>query len=216
MASTAALSQVTLPAAPTATGQAATKAYVDQGLRTVSSLASITSPVTGQLALLTTDLMIYRYTGSAWLGILHTSPGAGFARYHRITTGQALAGSTVTKLAFNTTIASHADITANGGLDTFTLNRAGTWHVEANAAIPSVATGTGFTLWIANHNDTTRYELVNAKPNNVWITSHHVSCDFRFNAADQVSIWAYQDSSGSLTTDLTQMATSCSLKWTGP
>jgi hypothetical protein len=207
---------MTLPAAPTATGQASTKAYTDEGLRTVSSLASITSPVTGQLALLTTDSMIYRYTGSAWLGILHTAPGAGFARYHRLTTGQSIPTSAPTRLAFNTVVNSHADITANGAVDTFTLNRTGTWHLEANAAIPSVATGTGFTLWIGNQNETARYELVNQRPNTVWITSQHVACDFRFTAGDQVAFYVYHDVGSSVTLDLSQMATTCSLKWGGP
>lgn len=134
MSSRASLSQLTLPTAPTASGQAATKSYVDESLRTVSSLASITSPVTGQLALLTTDLMIYRWTGSAWLGIMHTAVDGGHARYRR-TTGQANAFVTGewTRQAYNVAVDTDADVSPNVAFDRFTMNRTGLWEIDASS-----------------------------------------------------------------------------------
>jgi hypothetical protein len=40
-----------------------------RGTVTTAALADITDPTTGQLAFLTTDLQIYRYTGSAWITV---------------------------------------------------------------------------------------------------------------------------------------------------
>lgn len=216
MTSRTALSQLTLPAAPTASGQASTKAYVDLGMRTVSDLNSISSPATGQLALLTTDLMIYRYTGSAWLGVMHTAPGGGFARYRKITTGQQLNSGAPTKLQFPTGVNTHGDISPNGAFDIFTLNRGGCWTINATAAIPGVATGNGFTLWVANQDDTSRYDLVNDKPNNGWISARHVTSEIVVSAGAQVAIWAYQDTGSQVTTDVAQINTVVSLRWTGP
>jgi hypothetical protein len=132
--SRSALSQLTLPAAPTAPGQTATKAYVDLGLRTVSDLNSITSPTTGQLALLTTDLMIYRHTGSGWLGIMHTTAGGGYAKYKRTSAqSNAFIAATWVRQAFNVAVDTSADVTPNAGFfDMFTLNRGGVWQVDAS------------------------------------------------------------------------------------
>lgn len=214
MASIAALSQLTLPVAPAASGQAATKAYTDEGLRTVSSLASITSPVTGQLALLTTDSMIYRYTGSAWLGVQHTAAGAGYARYERWTT-QAISSGTVTKLAFTTAASTHADVTANGSFDVFTLNRAGTWRIAATSGYPS-GTGSGRALWLGDSTDTARYEFVNVASNTGWITALHVTTTIRVSAAHQVAAFTYQDSGTSQDTEATQVRPSLTFFWEGP
>lgn len=133
MGARSSLSQLVLPAAPTASGQAATKAYADQGVRTWSSLGDITSPVTGQLALLTTDLMIYRYTGSAWLGIRHTAAGGGFAKYKRTSAqSAAFVAAQWTRQAFNVAVDTSADVTPNGSFNQFTLNRAGAWDIDAS------------------------------------------------------------------------------------
>lgn len=215
MGNIASLSQVALPAAPTTSTQAANKAYVDLSMRTVSALANITSPATGQLALLTTDLMIYRYTGSAWLGIQHTAPGGGYAQYRR-TTAQPIPTNTPTRLKLVTASNTHSDITANAAFDIFTLNRTGTWRLETNAAIPSQATGTGFTLWIANQNDSVRHRLVNDKINNQWISARYVGAEIQATAGDQVGFWVYHDVGSEVSTDVGQIPSSASLRWTGP
>lgn len=102
---------------------------------TVSSLASITTPVAGDLALLTTDLMLYRYTGSAWLAVLHTGQGGGFATYNQIAAQTTLAvTATWTKAAFPNAAFTHADITATNSTD-YVVNRAGTWLITARNRI---------------------------------------------------------------------------------
>lgn len=121
-----------MPVAPTASGQTATKAYADQGLRTVSDLNSIASPVTDQLALLTTDKMLYRYTGSAWLGIMHTASGGGYAKYKRTSAqANAFVAATWTRQAFNVAVDTSSDVTPNASFNQFTLVRGGLWDIDA-------------------------------------------------------------------------------------
>ncbi len=47
-----------------------------QGTVTTGALADITHPFTGQLAILTTDNVLYRWTGSAWVGTVSLVDGA--------------------------------------------------------------------------------------------------------------------------------------------
>lgn len=105
-----------------------------QGLVTTSALANITNPFTGQLAILSSDLMIYRWTGSAWLGEQHTAVDGGFARYRR-TTNQASGwvNGTWTRQAYNVSMNTSADVTPNGSFDQFTLNRTGVWDIRASS-----------------------------------------------------------------------------------
>lgn len=215
MTSRTALSQVTLPTAPTASGQAATKAYADQGMRTVSALANITSPVTGQLALLTTDSMIYRYTGSAWLGVMHTAAGGGFARYER-TTALAIQHAAPGRFPLSTAVSTHADVTANGAFDLFTVNRAGTWRFAATICYPASSAGAARALWIANADDSVRYDFVNVAPNPGWVTALHVTTSFRLAAAAQVGAYTYQDSGTAQSLDLNVIRPAFSLYWEGP
>lgn len=72
-----------------------------QGTQTVAALADITNPKTGQLALLSTDNILYRYNGSGWLAVVHTDVGGGHARY-RQTAAQAnvAVAATWTKVAY--------------------------------------------------------------------------------------------------------------------
>jgi len=194
-------------------------AQMPTGLLAVSALANITSPVAGQMALLTTDSMLYRYTGSAWLGVSHTAAGGGFARYKRSTV-QSVPTNTLTKIALTTAVSTHADISANGTFDIFTVNRGGTWRMEGNIAYPSSNAGTGRTLWIGSATDpatvASRYNLVNVQPNPSWITALHVTATLSLAAGTQVALWTYQDSGAAVNTDVSQIESSFSMFWEGP
>jgi hypothetical protein len=102
----------------------------------VSSTASVTNPYTGQVIFNTTDNMLYRYDGAAWVAFLATGGGTSAttheARYEQ-TTFQTIATGTDTKLAFNNPITTTNDVTASGtGNTDFLLNRAGLWRVSAS------------------------------------------------------------------------------------
>lgn len=110
---------------------AATKWRV-RGHVSVGALSDITDPVAGQTVLLTTDLMIYRYTGSAWLAVMHTAPGGGYARYKRTTAqSDAFVAAQWIRQAFDVAVNTSPDVTPNGSFDQFTLVRGGTWDIDA-------------------------------------------------------------------------------------
>lgn len=111
---------------------AATKWRV-RGHVTVDALGDITDPVAGQTVLLTTDSMIYRYTGSAWLAVLHTAPGGGYAKYTRhAAQSNAFVAAQWTRQAFNIAVDTTPDVTANGSFNQFTFVRGGVWDVDAS------------------------------------------------------------------------------------
>lgn len=231
MASRSALSQITLPGVPTASGHASSKAYVDQSMRTVDSLASITSPVTGQLALLTTDLMIYRWTGSAWLGIMHTAVNGGHAKYTR-TSGQANAiGAAVwVRQAFNIAIDTTPDVTPLADwFDMFTLNRTGLWEIDASTRagttnvasvryqygiFPYATPGTGAYKVITNNEP-----AANANSTNLSVAVRR-----RFTSGTQICVAVRRDGNGGGGGDNAASEASAteegwcqlSLRWAGP
>lgn len=187
---------------------------VAAGLATVSALADITAPATGQLALLTTDSMIYRYTGSAWLAVRHTAAGGGFARYTR-TTAQSIPNLTVTKIALTTAVTTHADVSPNGAFDVFTLNRAGVWRIGASLGLQG---GSGYAraLFISNSDDSTRWDMVQVPGNPGWIIALHVTTTISVSAGQQVAMRTYQDVGSAMDTETAQFKPSLSFYWEGP
>ncbi|MFC9688855.1 hypothetical protein ACFTSF_09965 [Kribbella sp. NPDC056951] len=96
--------------------------------------ATITDPVIGQMVFSTTDQLIYKWTGSAWLGAVPTGTTRHEARYEvRPGQEQAFAASTDTRLPFPTSVYTSPDITPSSGNTIFTLNRAGIWNITTNA-----------------------------------------------------------------------------------
>lgn len=230
MGSRSALSQITLPGVPTASGQASSKAYVDQSMRTVSDLGNITSPVTGQLALLTTDLMIYRYTGSAWLGIMHTAVGGGHAKYKR-TSGQANAiGAGVwVRQAFDVEVDASADVTPLAvWFDLFTLNRTGLWEIDASTRagttnVASVRYQYGLFPYATPGSNAYKVITNNEPAANANSTNLSVDVRRRFTSGDQICVALRRDGNGggggdnaaseaNSTDDWCQI----SLRWVGP
>jgi hypothetical protein len=113
-----------------------------RGLVTVAALADVTDPYSGQLVILSTDSMLYRWTGSAWLGVLHTAVNGGHAKYKRTSAqANAFVAATWVRQAFDVAVNTSADVVPNGSSDQFTLQRGGTWDIDASvrANITNVA-----------------------------------------------------------------------------
>jgi hypothetical protein len=102
----------------------------------VTSTASVTSPYAGQVIFNTTDNMLYRYTGSAWLAIIATGGATAATRHearYEATNGQSIANATDAKLQFPTAVTTSNDVTASGTSNTdFLLNRDGVWLITAS------------------------------------------------------------------------------------
>lgn len=112
-----------------------------QSLAVVSSTATITSPYTGQVIFNTTDNMLYRYTGSAWVAFAATGTTSHEARYQQ-TSGQSITNATDTKVQFPTAITTSSDVTASGtGNTDFSLSRLGLWLVTASVRYFAASAG---------------------------------------------------------------------------
>lgn len=81
-----------------------------------AALANVTNPVTGQMALLTTDNYVYRWTGAAWVPAFAATDIGGEWRDARTTPAL---GTASTKLQFATNVFAANGITFNG-TDTWT------------------------------------------------------------------------------------------------
>lgn len=114
----------------------------------VSSTADISGgigPFAGQLCFNTTDNMIYRYDGAAWIAIIATGGSTAAtmheARYEQ-KAAQSIPNVTDTKLTFPTAVTVSNDITASGvGNTDFAINRAGVWLITASIRFVAGTTG---------------------------------------------------------------------------
>lgn len=183
------------------------------GTVTTGALADITDPYAGQMALLSTDLMVYRWTGSAWLGVQHTAVSGGKARYYRSSGTQAIASGVNTKVTFPTLVGTgSAAFSANGTFDEFTVNRTGEVDIFAGVLWSSFAGE--HTIWIGDQAMAARYVSSGHQGNNGFAYSS-AATGRRFNAGDKISVGCFQ-SAGVGVTILTGESTFIRLVWTGP
>lgn len=165
-----------------------------------ANLADITAPVTNQLVLLSTDGMVYRYTGSLWRGVMHTLDGAGQARYQAITT-QSVPNTTDTKMNFPVATNTSADFSIAGN-NTITCNRAGWIRVSASMRFTtSAGSGEVFMFIGDGAASTTRYAIDSKFSTNP--VSMAISDEFRVAAGATLSLYTWQSGGGARVTDVT-------------
>jgi hypothetical protein len=171
-----------------------------QSVPITSNLADITAPVTNQLALLSTDGMVYRYTGSLWRGVMHTVDGAGQARYQAGTT-QNVPNTTDTKINFPVAQYTSADFSIAGN-NTITCNRAGLIRVSASLRFGSSA-GSGEVFMFLGDGalSTTRYAIDSKFSTNP--ISMAIADELRVAAGATLSLYVWQSGGGARTTDIT-------------
>lgn len=104
----------------------------------VTSTADIIAPFLNQLIINSTDNMLYRYNGTAWIATAAmggtTSAQLHEIRYEQKTAGQTVPTSTDTKMKFETVWNSCDDVTVSGTNNTdFLLTRAGLYVVSVGA-----------------------------------------------------------------------------------
>jgi hypothetical protein len=175
----------------------------------VSSTASVTTPYTGQVIFNTTDNMLYRYDGAAWVAFLATGGGTSAttheARYEQ-TSAQSIANSTDSKLAFNNAVTTCSDVTASGtGNTDFALGRAGLWRASAGLRLASGTTGerdlflaTGTTV------GTLANRIAGASDGAIGggAGTLSVSTEIRVTAGTSVFAGTFQNNGGPLSTDV--------------
>jgi hypothetical protein len=174
--------------------------------RVVTATSEVTTPYTGQTILNTTDLMLYRYTGSAWEAFLAlggtTSATRHEARYE-MTSNVTVANITDTKMQFHTAVTTSDDVTPSlTNNQNFTLNRAGVWRVSAAMAWLAATGYRYLSLQTGSTIDVTKRFTQNA----IYSTgARSLACacstDIRVAANTVICAIGWQDSGGSTTTD---------------
>lgn len=191
----------------------------------VASTGTITAPFTGQIILNTTDMLLYRYNGSAWVGFLAvggtTAATKHEAQYYQ-TVAQSIPNATDTRLKFNLAGDTANDVTASGVSNTtFTINRDGLWRISA--CIRVVAGGQGDRLIFLNAGSTmavgSRFGMQNVIRDDIVnvAVSLSVSADIRLFATNVVEVGMFQASGAALNTDVGFGSSSfVSLTWMRP
>lgn len=185
----------------------------------VSSTSDITGglgPFTGQVIFNTTDNMLYKYDGSAWVGF--SAMGGGFiiigndsppksheARYFA-TAIQSIPNATDTKVQFPNVFANVSnDVTPSGAGNTdFTLNRAGLWHIAANMSYATAAGSLERHLFLQTgsaFNAANRFAFSTDGNVGTGVIALAASATIRLTAGTVIICGAFQNSGAAINTD---------------
>lgn len=195
-----------------------------------SLLDSITAPVTNMYALLTTDLVWYRYTGSAWAAMMPMAGGSTNATRHAGDFLQdqdqnvASTASAFTPVRFGTPALVSADISASGPgggqFDTFELQRGGRWSICTSLGYPGSSNGGGGrrALMISDTTDAATAKFFGG--NSTWPAAGaaaqlNASACRRFTAGQVIRILTFQDCGMTLAILSAREQGSVSFTWEG-
>ena len=205
--------------ASTVTSIGALTGFGGRAWLTVDDLADVLTPATDDMVLLSTDKMIYRYTGSAWLPVAHTFPGAGHARYTNAAP-QSIPASTLRKVYFPTALDTTADVTITTGTtgtgSYFTLNRGGIWTLSGGANFGFGAGSNYRSVVFSNDSTGSLAWQANSGRNDESSLTLNVSLERRFAAGDRVALWVYHETPGGISITDDNEETSLSLTWWRP
>jgi hypothetical protein len=183
----------------------------------VPSLASVVTPAVNDLVLLGTDKMIYRWTGSAWLGVAHTAAD-GHARYSN-EAPQPLPTVTARKVYLPTALNATADVSLTAGTVStgsyFTLNRGGVWSIVGGVGFGSGAGANFRSAFIADDVNSFAWQANSGRNDNTLLTLG-VALERRFPAGQRVALWAYHETAVDVNIVDTGEETSLSLTWLRP
>ena len=175
----------------------------------VAATSEVTVPYTGMIVFNTADNMLYRWSGTAWIGFLAcggtTAATRHEARYEQRSSAQSVTNAVDFKLKFETVVDTTNDVTASGTNNTdFLLSRIGRWRVAAGVRFLAGTTGerhifvnTGTTI-----TSTTTRLVGTSTPGVSYPVSLSVATDFTIAAATSVHVGVYQNNGGGLSLDV--------------
>lgn len=189
---------------------------------TVDDLADVLTPQLDDLVALSTDHMIYRWTGSSWLAVARLS-AEGHGKYVN-SAAQSIPTATPRRVYLPTVVSGSADITVVPGTTVtgsyFVLGRAGIWRMSAGI---SWGAGVGSTFrQIIIADDFNTYQFAGSSGyNNISAFRSNVSTEDRFDAGQPVAVWAYHETGSSINiaapaTPLVDRLTHLALTWVRP
>jgi hypothetical protein len=165
----------------------------------VAALADITDPRVGQMALLTTDLWEYRWSGSAWLAIRSTGavPGGEWLITGAQTIPTAGADSKITATSAVQGTAVNCSYTTG----VLTLSAAGVWQVEFALEVTNATSH--HWAWLSDNTGTPRY-CGSAHPGGLYSGSFSKSV----TSGTTMALWAWAE----LASDLVPGRNACRIQ----
>lgn len=173
-----------------------------RGLVTVTALADVTDPYTGQLVYLTTDSVIYRWSGSAWVMAIPVDGSTAATRhsayYYQSGTPQTIPAGADQRVLFNSNLRTTSDITTttvSGGTE-FTFQRACWCEIHASVKWDASANDTERYLSLANSANTAIRYAEDSGPSNTATLAlpiaKSISKGRPYNSGDKVTILVFQ------------------------
>jgi hypothetical protein len=175
-----------------------------QGQVVTAALADITHPVAEQTCILSTDKMIYKWTGAAWVGIAGTDGSSATfrheARYYQSTL-QTIPNATDRRLLFNNNEYLSNDITSAtvGSGTEFTVVRPGVYDLSACVALNGNAGGGERFFAIAGAGMVDRYAAMGLFPGG-GLAHLGAATTRRFAANDKLCAMVFQNCTANLDT----------------
>jgi hypothetical protein len=186
-----------------------------QSIPAVSTTSAIVAPYTNQLIYNTTDNIIYKYTGSAWIeaaalgpNVFSTTSGATLHEAsYTSTANQTITTGTDTPLAFATSDYTCNDVTR--GTSTagsvanakFTLGKAGLWLIEGGVRTAGTTSAKSYGIWFGPDGGTTRYRNSFANNGGTDAMEFNICCVRRFASGTALCLnfWHNQGSNHTVT-----------------
>lgn len=152
------------------------------GNQPVASLSDITSPKTGQLAVLTSDSWEYRWNGSAWVAVRPIGIIPNIKRRLNATT--AVSAGTNTKVPFDTIIGTAVDISHSSG--EFTFSKSGWYRLNCSVRVSGLTT---IYLWFSRGSGVSNY--YRGKTSGDGGLNFSATADVEVTAGDVWSAWIW-------------------------
>lgn len=188
--------------------------WIHHSIPVITATSQILAPYEGQIVFNNTDDMLYRRTSGVWVAFAACGDTLHEGRYYQ-NTGQSIPNTTDTVLTFETTAYTTADVTRGAGFDTFTVNRAGLWAINAGYRIGSGTAGERH-LFIALNGTAVGNRLAGDTAETGLTCSLACSVDARLSVNDVIRAGYFQSSGASRTGAVSGQSSFIALTWLRP
>jgi hypothetical protein len=188
--------------------------WLHHSIPVVTATSQIVAPFDGQIIFNNTDDLIYRYNGSAWVGVVATGDTLHECRYYQ-NTGQSIPNAADTVITYETTAYTTADVTKGASHDTFTINRAGLWAISVGFRIGSGTSGERYIFSCLN-GTAIGNRLAGESAETGLTCALSASCEARLAVNDVIRGVFFQSSTAARTGSVSGQASFISLAWLRP
>lgn len=196
----------------------ASGAWRNVSVPVVTATSQILAPYEGLIVLNTTDMLLYRRSGSTWIGFAAvggtTDPTRHEARYIK-TVSVAVASGTDGQISYPNTVTTCSDVTPNGSFNAFTLNRGGLWILSAGVRWAAGSSGERH-LFLSQTDMAVGNRVAGVSASSSLNTTLNCHAEVRLSAGAVVLAGGWQLSGGALGQDIAGSSNYFSAVWLRP